>query len=256
MEIGSFLELQFEKKKEFYSNKDVARLNSGRAAIYHAARSLGKSVVYLPYYQCDTVREFLKYKGMKIKYYHIDEKFEPIERNIEPDAAIVLVNYYGIMGNKRMRELAAQFENVIIDNCQGFFAKPIQGCMNVYSARKFVGVPDGAYVIGEALYDGSHEYEQDYSSDTSLFMLQRIEYGCEGKAYASRKMNEDRIDCSDIKLMSKLTQTILKSTDYDMIQKKRKQNFAFVSKLIPSPLIAIPVSSTALPTDTKLKFSS
>ena len=37
MEIGSFIELQFSKGKEFYHQlTDIARLNTGRAAIWHA----------------------------------------------------------------------------------------------------------------------------------------------------------------------------------------------------------------------------
>lgn len=59
-----------------------------------------------------------------------------------------------------------------------------------------------------------------FSSDTANFLLQRIEYGCEGKTYESRMVNEHRIDREDIKLMSKLTRTILDGTDYEFIRKK------------------------------------
>ena len=42
MEIGSFIELQFYKGKEFYNQDiDIARLNTGRAAIWHAFRMTG-----------------------------------------------------------------------------------------------------------------------------------------------------------------------------------------------------------------------
>ena len=94
--------------------------------------------------------------------------------------------------------------------------------MNVYSARKFVGVPDGAYVIGENAEKYADEYEKCCSSDTSLFLLQRIEYGCEGKTYQSRMINEHRIDSEDIMRMSALTRAILDGTDYDEIISKRK----------------------------------
>lgn len=88
-----------------------------------------------------------------------------------------------------------------------------------------MGVPDGAYVIGRNAEKYVDEYEKCYSSDTSLFLLQRIEYGCEGKAYKSRQNNERRIDMEDCKLMSKLTRTILDGTDYSFIKLKRKENF-------------------------------
>ena len=226
VEIGSFIELQFSKGLEYHKGEaNIARLNSGRAAIWHAFRVLNCMAIWLPFYQCDSVREFLNRKGIEIKYYNIDEKFNPI--NLEPakDEAVLLVNYFGVMSTSRMQELASQYVNVIIDNSQAFFSKPIDGCMNVYSARKFVGVPDGAYVIGENANMFVDEYEQCYSSDTSLFLLRRIEYGCEGNTYKERVINENRIDTEDVKKMSMLTRSILDGTDYNYIRTKRRDNY-------------------------------
>ena len=80
MEIGSFIELEMPRGREFYSNqKDIARLNSGRAAIFYATQILNCKTVWMPYYQCETVRDFLIKKGLSVKYYHIDEKFDIIE---------------------------------------------------------------------------------------------------------------------------------------------------------------------------------
>ena len=226
MEIGSFIELQLPKGLEYYKGtENIARLNSGRAAIYHAVRVLGCDTVWLPYYQCDTVRVFLKRKGVTVNYYHLDSNFDPIDIEQKADEAVVFVNYFGIMSSDRMQTLAADYHHVIIDNSQAFFCKPIDGCINVYSARKFVGVPDGAYVIGNNAKQFTEEYEKCYSSDTALFLLQRIEYGCEGKTYESRMVNEHRIDSEDIMRMSDLTQAILDGTDYDLIINKRQENF-------------------------------
>ena len=232
MEIGSFIELQFKKGLEYYNGDiDIARLNSGRAAIYHAFRITGCNVIWLPVYQCDTVRDFLKKKNVSIKYYHMDKDFNPIDLKQVNDEAVLIVNYYGIMSNKRMTQLSSKYQNVIIDNSQAFFCKPITGCLNVYSCRKFVGVPDGAYVVGKNAHLFLNEYAQGHSSDTSLFLLQRIEYGCEGKAYESRKINEHRLETENIMRMSKLTQAILDGTDYELIKNKRKENFKIACDL-------------------------
>lgn len=238
MEIGSFIELQLNSGKEFYAgdryaDMQIARLNSGRAGIYHAAVCLACKRVYLPHYQCETVRDFLQKKGIDVRYYFLDETFTPLLRaeDVEQDAAVVLVNYYGVSGAARMSALAKKYNRVILDNSQAFFAKPISGCMNVYSARKFVGVPDGAYVIGKDVAAQADGYAQGYSSDTALFLLQRLEYGCEGKTYASRTLNETRIDNEDVLKMSPLTRKILDGTDYAAIVQKRKENFAYASTL-------------------------
>lgn len=230
--MGSFIELQFPHGMEFYKGKsNIARLNTGRAGIWHAYRLSGFETIWIPYYQCDTVRDFLNKKNVSIKYYHIDKHFNPIDLEPTENETVLLVNYYGVMSCDRMRQLASEYTNVIIDNSQAFFSNPIEGCLNVYSCRKFVGVPDGAYVIGGNAERYVDEYEQSYSSDTSLFMLQRIEYGCEGKAYQSRQINEHRIDMEDCMRMSKLTRTILDGTDYETIIRKRKENFDYASSI-------------------------
>ncbi len=232
MEIGSFIELQFPKGLEYHKgNMDIARLNSGRAAIYHAFRVSGCKNIYLPFYQCDTVRDFLIRRGCDVKYYHIDKNFNPTDLSPDDDDAVLLVNYYGIMSHSRMKAFADNYKNVIIDNSQAFFAEHIENTLSVYSARKFVGVPDGAYVIGNKAEKYTDEYPQGYSSDTAAFLLQRIEYGCEGKSYVSRSENEHRIDIEDISLMSKLTHTILDGTDYDAIVNPRRENFAYAQKI-------------------------
>lgn len=232
MEIGSFIELQFNNNQEYYKGtKDIARLNSGRAAIYHAFRLTNCDSIWLPIYQCDTVRAFLLRKHVQIKYYHIDKDFNPIDLVQDSNDAVLIVNYFGIMSNSRIRKLSSKYMNVIIDNSQAFFCKPIEKCFNVYSCRKFIGVPDGAYVIGNNANKYLNEYEQSFSSDTSLFLLQRIEYGCEGKAYESRKLNEHRIDNEDIMLMSKFTHKILDGTDYELIRRKRLENFKIACSL-------------------------
>ena len=149
MEIGSFIELQFYKDCEYYNNeKNIARLNTGRAAIYHAFRITSCDSIWLPVYQCDTVRDFLIKKNVKIKYYHIDKDFNPIDLKQDDNDAVLLVNYFGIMSETRMKNMASKYNNVIVDNSQAFFCNPIDGCLSVYSCRKFIGVPDGAYVIG------------------------------------------------------------------------------------------------------------
>lgn len=233
MEIGSFIDLELPKGKERYKGElDVARLNTGRAAIWHAFRVSGTKAIWIPYYQCETVREFLTLKGATIKYYHQDKDFNPIDLQPEENESVLLVNYYGIMSRERMKTLASAYQYVIIDNCQGFFCDPIEGALNVYSARKFVGVADGAYVVGKNAHLYVDEYEQGYSSDTAGFLLMRMEYGCSGKGYEARSINEERVDTEDIKKMSKLTHAMLDGADYEYNCMKRKENFAYVHELL------------------------
>ncbi len=231
-EIGSFIELELPKGKElFKGDTDIARLNTGRAAIWHAFRVTGAKAIWIPYYQCETVREFLGRKGVAVRYYYQDKNFKPTDLFPEQDEAVLLVNYFGIMSHERMSILSKGCPNVIIDNCQAFFCEPIEGALNVYSARKFNGVADGAYVIGRDAHKYVEEYPQCYSSDTAAFLLKRIEYGCEGEGYKSRTINEERVDTEDIMKMSRLTRAMLDGADYEHTRKKRRANFNYACGL-------------------------
>jgi len=234
-EIGSFIELELPKGREYYSKKtNIARLNTGRAAIWHAFRLTGAKAIWIPYYQCESVREFLTNKGVDIRYYHQDKNFNPTDLCPSKEEAVLLVNYFGVMSHERMRILSVDYPNVIIDNCQAFFCEPLKNALNVYSARKFVGVADGSYVIGKNAHHYVEDYPQGYSSDTASFLLKRIEYGCEGKGYEARSVNEDRVDTEDIMKMSKLTRTLLDGADYKRIIKKRRDNFDIAYDLFSS----------------------
>lgn len=233
MEIGSFIELQLPKGLEYYNQTlDIARLNTGRSAIWHAFRVSGAKAIWIPYYQCDSVRETLLNHNVEVKYYHIDHNWNPTDLRASDNESVLFVNYYGIMSHERMKELASLSKHPIIDNCQGFFCSPVENALNIYSCRKFVGVPDGSYVIGKGADQHVDEYPQCYSSDTAAFLLMRIEYGCEGKGYEARSINEHRIDTEECMKMSKLTRTILDGTDYELIKQKRRENFAYMHNLL------------------------
>jgi hypothetical protein len=233
MEIGSFLELQLPKGRERYKgNNDIARLNTGRNAIWHAFRVTDCKCIWIPIYQCDSIRKTFDKKGVAMKFYHIDKLWNPIDLEPAEDEAVLVANYYGIMSSSRMTELASRYKHVIVDCAQAFFCLPVEGAQMVYSCRKFVGVPDGAYVVGKDAHKYVNEYPQCYSSDTAAFLLTRIEYGCEGKGYEARGLNEDRIDHEDCMKMSKLTRMLMDAEDYNYNIRKRKENFAYMHELV------------------------
>lgn len=231
MEIGSFLQLDINPFGEYFTgNSHVARLNSARCGIYHSLRLYNCSTIYIPYYLCSTVSDFLTRKGIMIKKYSISSRFEPQISSIESEAAILIVNYFGILSQETLIRIKGNFDKVIFDFCPSFYSEPIKGCYSVYSTRKFFGVPDGSYVIGEKAEKYTEEYKQDLSAHTSGYLLKKIESG--GSAsYSERMKNERRIDRSDILRMSELTSALLKGIDYQRIRAKRRENFEFAFKL-------------------------
>ena len=232
MEIGSFLELQLPKGRELYNqDSNIARLNTARMGIWHAFRITGCKRIWIPIYQCDSIRDVFRAKGVEMCFYHQDNNFTPTDLEALETDAVLLVNYYGIMSSSRMEELAKPYKHVIIDCAQAFFCDPINNALTVYSCRKFVGVPDGSYVIGEDAHRFVKDYPQCYSSDTAAFLLKRIEYGCEGKGYEARSLNEHRIDSEDCMQMSRLTYALMDAEDYEFNRQKRQENFAYAHNL-------------------------
>jgi hypothetical protein len=230
-EIGSFIELDLRNTGEYYQGEDnIARLNSARAGIYHACLLMNCKSVYIPFYLCPSVKEFLLKKNIKVKQYFISKDFEPEELNQADGSAILIVNYFGMLSISKIRMLANRCKNVIIDNSAAFYSKPTDGCYTVYSPRKFFGVPDGCYVTGKNANKLTEGYEQDFSSGTSSYLLKRIEYGSSA-IYSERMKNEERIAHSGILKMSRLTRSLLNSIDYSGIYKLRQRNFKYASSL-------------------------
>ena len=243
MEIGSFIELDLRCTGEYFKgNNKIARLNSARAGIYHACRLLNCNSIHIPYYLCSTVKEFLIKHKIEINNYYINESFEPKNLNPQKNQAILIVNYFGILSNEKIKLLSSQFRNVIIDCSAAFYSEPLDNCYNIYSPRKFFGVPDGCYVIGNNANNLIEEYSQDFSSPTSSFLLKRIEFGLT-PTYNERMENETRINKSDILKMSLLTKSLLGGIDYRVIKKKRLNNFHIVSDLFRSINMIDPLTS-------------
>jgi hypothetical protein len=231
MEIGSYIGLDLNESGEYYNeNINIARLNSARAGIYHACKLYDCHSVYMPFYLCPTVKKFLLYNGLNVIPYFIDEKFEPVNLEQKNNHAVLLVNYFGILSIKKVKRVANRFKNVIIDNSAAFFSNPIDGCYSIYSPRKFFGVPDGSYVIGDKAERITSDYARDFSSETASFLFKRIEFGTSA-TYDERMKNEERIDNASILNMSNLTRTLLKSIDYYRIKTKRFENFLFAHTL-------------------------
>ena len=243
MEIGSFIELDLRNTGEYYSDDafEIARLNSARSGIVHAIRVMNCKIIYIPYYLCPSVGNFIQKNGIEIKYYNITNDFLFSINQKESDSAILVVNYFGIFSNTFLENVTNQFKNVIVDNSAAFFSHPIAGNICIYSPRKFFGVPDGCYVIGKDANLLTENYLSDFSSNTANFLLKRIEYGSSA-VYDERMKNEERIDNSDVLKMSVLTKKILSNIDYKTIKEKRKQNFEITHNLYKSINIIDPVS--------------
>lgn len=231
MDFGGFLPLELRSGEPYYQTSDqmtVLPVNSGRTAIWAALQQFPSDLVFLPRYNCPTVFKLLVSLGYRVRFYDVDDRLCPIlTPDVAGDAVVVLVNYFGLTYD-RLKPFFNDFPNIIIDNSQAFFCAPYlaDGVFNIYSCRKFFGVPDGGYVIGRRFHT-IPELEREYSYDRMLFLVKSAELGTHA-AYPASLENELYIGSSFLG-MSVLTEKILAASDVETIQLKRRRHFELLA---------------------------
>ena len=219
--IGGYFSLELPKHKEYH--KDAIRLNTGRNCLEYILRARNFSKVYIPYYTCDVILEPLHKLNINYEFYHINQEFEIVDNiQLKVDEALLYTNYYGLK-QRYVEHLAEQYgQQLIVDNTQAFYDKPVNGIDTFYTCRKFFGVPDGAYLYTDQLLDD--EFEQDESYERMSFLLKRIDLGAEA-GYADFREQSHLLVGQSIKRMSKLTERLMQSIDYQWVAKRRRENF-------------------------------
>lgn len=229
-EIGGYFGLEESTRNEYYPK--LVALNTGRNALLYVLKAKKVKKIYIPFYLCDTVSEICKKYNYDFEYYHIDKSFKPIfSKKLKKSEYIYIVNWFGQISNSNLLKYKEKYKNVIFDNVQAFFQKPVKGIDTIYSCRKFFGVPDGAYLYSNK--NISKTLEQDFSYNRMNFLLGRFEKSAK-EFYSEYSANNKFFMNEPIKQMSKITKNIMKGIDYDYVINKRNQNFSYLSERLSS----------------------
>lgn len=228
--IGGYfsLELPLNAKGELYP--EAIKLNAGRFCLEYILRARQYKKIYLAYYTCDSVLQPIKKLGLEYEFYHIDEQLH-IASHIElrQNEALIYCNYYGLL-DEYVEQLSKEYgKHLIIDNSQAFYSCPIPHIDTFNSCRKFFGVADGAYLFTEKKLDIVLSY--DHSTNRMKYLLERIDSSAE-EAFPAFHNNEEIIDHSNITRMSKITQRMMDTIDYDMVAKRRIQNYRMLDRVL------------------------
>lgn len=226
--IGGYFSLELPLLEEYH--KDAIKLNTGRNCLEYILRCRQYKKVYIPYYTCEVILEPFQKLNITYEFYHINLNLEITDKvDLGVGEALLYTNYYGIK-QLYVEELASQYgSQLIVDNTQAFFAKPLQGIDTFYTCRKFFGVPDGAYLYCDETLD--LPYEQDQSYDRMSFLTKRVDLGAEA-GYADFCEQSNRLVGQPIKQMSNLTQRMMKSIDYNAIASHRRENFLLLHEVL------------------------
>jgi len=243
-EIGGYFELELNSGREYHSS--AIRLNLGRTAFEYILRAKKVQKVFLPYYTCEVMLEPITRLGINYEFYSINERLEPVFNYALLNEAdyFLYTNYFGVK-DKLIRQLAKKISNLIIDNSQAFYAKPLSGVDTFYSPRKFFGLPDGGYLYTDVII--SSDFKKDNSSHRFEHLIGRIEENAE-TYYALFRENDQKLKGQSIKNMSNITSRLLLNIDYKKVAKTRITNFEYLhNRLSKSNLINFDYASGDVP---------
>ena len=221
--IGGFFELELPHGRSRIHPLAHA-LSTGRACLMVILEYLMPRLVYVPFYTCDAALEPFVRLGIQTRYYSLDKTLFPHELPpLKEGEYLLWTNYFGIC-SEHTRRIKEYYEGqVILDDTHAFFQNGHSGYWSFTSARKYFGVPDGAF-----LYAPVHlEIKADRFTGISLAhgLLRRL--GRQEEAYEAYKLYERSLDCN-VHRISEVSEGLLRGVDTTWVADVRRQNFNFM----------------------------
>lgn len=223
---GGFLPLELNPGREWHASwkENMEAFNTISAGLAWLFREKGLKKIRIPYYYCPSTTAAIKATGVEVEFYHIREDLLPEESLWDREDPVLLVNYFGVLDRELPRTVPEGWKApVILDNAHSFFTPPVmQGnWYNFYSARKFFGVPDGAYLIGVDIQASPREY----TKAAEYFHYLALTYEEGTNAAYKEKRELDRWLGEHPGGMSVLAKGILENVDYERVRRVREENF-------------------------------
>lgn len=249
-EIGSDFEINFglffgKKRNNILRNSIL--LSSGRDCISYLIKSLElgeKSYVLLPSYLCESVLVPFGKFGVKYGFYKVDGNLRivlnDLKRKLEknkPDLLFV-IHYFGVEQPKigEIKRLCEKNEvKLVEDQVQSFLSSyPVAGDYMFNSYRKFLPVPDGAFLLGN--FDRKIGLEKPNKSyvKTRLYAGLLKNFGFMKPFWKKRFVNSEEylIDLGGLNKMSRISKYLLNRIDFRAIVERRRKNYLYlVNKL-------------------------
>ncbi|MDH0850671.1 MULTISPECIES: hypothetical protein [Delftia] len=226
--IGGYFELELPFSREAGRHQGGLAYQSARAAFFALLRSARPRPgrIWMPYFICDAMIAPLRQLGIEVLYYPLDNEF-----GIAGDVALrgndwlLYVNYFGICSGQVQKTLAHfPVERVVIDCSQAWFEEPASCMANIYSPRKFFGVPDGGILYSNLSVALGHD--QDEGSFSRMGHLLKRLAGEPESGYGDYLSAEAGLGDLEPRRMSSLTHRLLASIDQQSAREARNRNYA------------------------------
>ncbi|MGZ4962766.1 MAG: hypothetical protein ACXWC8_09450, partial [Limisphaerales bacterium] len=181
--------------------------------------------VWMPHYLCHSMYAPLQAAGVAYERYSLDEHFDIVDDiELREGDWLYFVNYFGLCGSQ-VDSVLTRFgaSRVVLDNCQAFFASPRECAGNIYSPRKFFGVPDGGLLVSTYKVPPALIWDAD-SKQRFGHLVERLAQGAEA-GYESFQRAEQTLEELEPRRMSRLTTRVLGSIDLVRTKGIRHENF-------------------------------
>jgi len=229
--MGGYLEIEIRQvHQELYP--EALAFQSARAAFRALLEAGQPRSVWVPWFICETMTDQVAQAGIEVKRYALAPDLAP-EPGFAPasDEWLLYVNYFGTC-EAQVDALLDRFPpgQLVIDDSHALFSPPRPCLASIYSPRKFVGAPDGGYLV-TSLEVPLPALEDQESARRCMPLLNRAAQGPE-PFYADFLLTQETLAHQPPLRMSKLTHALLRSVDYQDAAKRRRANFSVLASLL------------------------
>jgi hypothetical protein len=227
----------------------ATRFGSGRSAMLALLGANGVREVLLPSWTCPVVPATLSEAGISWVEFGLRPDLQPdwdhLFARASGDSAVMLNSYFGVMMpdmdriDRLRRETGSR---IILDHAQSLYAPCPPGCAAFYSPRKFLGIPDGGFLLaGEesGFAPPAHPVErigEELFSERLRCLGMRREYGST-EAYEMFTRLEKAVS-SGPEAMSSLSFDIFRSLDHESLASTRRANYSALAAGLGLPELA------------------
>jgi hypothetical protein len=230
--IGGYFELELPARREL-PHAGLQCFQSARAAFLALLRAGKPTKVWMPKYICNAMLAPLEITGVDYVWYDLTDELEVgPEVRLGAGEWLLYVNYFGVCG-KKVDALMQRFDpsQIVLDNSQAFFSEPHKHALaTIYSPRKFFGVPDGGLLHSQIAVQTPDEI--DITSFTRMeYLIRRLGESPEA-GYAAYQRAEKSLDDMEPRVMSRLSERIFASIEFEAARKKRLENFQMLHDVL------------------------
>lgn len=234
----------------------TACFNSARGVLQWLLPQLQPSHVWLPRYSCEVLYHPFQQLAIPYTLYSVNEQLEPQELPAPTAGHLLLYINYNDACRHTAAALAAQWRHqCIIDNTQAFFWREPLPAWTINSARKWMGVADGAYVYAPAGQPLPALQGLQPNTRYQNRHLQLRRQGRTAEGYPVFQQNEE-LAGEGPALVSAWSAPLLQQAPYTHMQARRWQNFQQLHEalhhsngwVLPQPPNTVPMYYPWLPT--------